>query len=168
MTPYLLIGISFLILSLGMMAYCLLKGFPDWFGWFLAVIAFCALIAVSGCSSIDYSRKPPEDWPKLEVIVKPMNFFQKQEACGIPLAATVLFGYFCLEVATVDFCTKTCTVSSPTDHELAHCSGRDHSGASTMSDAWSAYKQMHGNHHCRFRLGTERYCRLWPEDKVIC
>lgn len=140
-------------------------------GWWMVMACAVLLLMFSGCASIDRERMPPADWPQLNIVVNRVNFFQMQEKCQISTAALVLFGHHCYGLAEADFCTKTCTVTiaaeSWLDHEKAHCVGYDHPGASTMSDAWETYKQTHGNHHCRFRLGQERYCKL-HNDSEIC
>ncbi len=94
---------------------------------------------------IDFSRKPPVDWPALEVRVHDVSREQLGRSC--PIAA---HSYGC---ASLDFCARSCTIfllngmdairrGQVMDHERAHCQGYDHPGSSTMRDGWTSAKAI--------------------------
>ena len=103
-------------------------------------LTWALALLLSGCSTIDYSRQPPADWPVLqERIVH--DFSMTQQCAGALFPITVSFG-----CALISFVNGTCTIYLASDapevlvHERAHCAGYDHVGASSARDAWVAFK----------------------------
>lgn len=157
MSSYILIGTTLLVLSAGLLAYCLINRHDTWFGWLLCVVASCAILFVTGCSSLGNTR--PHDWPELKVSVHKSGFMKKEECNG------TLGG-----CAYVEWCSRTCYVYLQIDskaieeHERGHCAGYDHDGDSTMADSWNRWKKDKDQQaFCKLRMGEANFCRVWPE-----
>ena len=102
------------------------------------MIRLLPLLFLFGCATIDMSRPPPADWPKLEVeIIKTTLDEAKRQCKGVKL---IVFG-----CAKVFFDEGVCRIylgtedKSVYEHELLHCKGYDHPGESTMRDAWAKW-----------------------------
>lgn len=105
--------------------------------------AALSLAFLAGCATtIDMTRPPPVDWPKLEIKVAKVTEQQARMLC--PRADVVLYTNACTILA---FAHGACYVylasSDPEvlDHERKHCLGYDHPGESTMRDLWAMYKR---------------------------
>lgn len=107
--------------------------------------AALALLLLSGCSVMDYSRAPPSDWPALTVTVERMAFGPLQAKCGGNLFVQVL------ACPWVNFTARTCVIYTSTDdeavldHERDHCRGYNHVGDSRVSDMWRHWKAYMAN-----------------------
>lgn len=99
------------------------------------------MLVLTGCTMISYERKPPVDWPKLEVSIVKLGFWKTQQKCGGNILMQAL------ACAEFRFDTMTCTIWTSTndvyvmEHELAHCEGHDHIGSTYQSDLWSEWKK---------------------------
>ena len=112
-----------------------------------------ALLLVAGCTTMMGETKPPDDWPRLQIVEHPgLTFWETQERCYkyLPLSFKLMGGYTeaCSEFI---FSTRQCQVyywgTPPEDvraHELEHCQGYDHDGASEVANAWINYKARGG------------------------
>jgi hypothetical protein len=108
---------------------------------------FVLVVLLSGCTII--SHKPtPDDWPQLKVTeVSHASSWSVIRHCYqyTPMWARLMLG-FNVACAEIDFRSMTCTVhAAPGDdtnreHELDHCAGKDHVGASTLRDVWQGWK----------------------------
>ena len=104
----------------------------------LVVLCFTLLAA---CSSIDYSRAPPADWPRLEPKVIHYSSAEVQKICGGGILFHVIACVF------FEFNLRECRIyissneSWVIDHELAHCAGYDHAWESTVADFWEGWKR---------------------------
>lgn len=111
---------------------------------------YLLLLLLTGCAAhmryvpIDYSRKPPADWPQLEqrvVYSKTIQELRDQcgasnEASGKYLACSQL--YFDAGLCMIYVGPQTAT--DVLEHEREHCRGYDHRGYSRGADAWDLYK----------------------------
>jgi len=107
-----------------------------------------ALIA-GACTMIDYSTKPSEDFPKLEIQIVDMSVWEVAAKCGgIP----IIYHVFACVFTDFDevFNTNVCTIYTHSraewliEHETAHCKGYDHIGSSELREAWEAWKRKLG------------------------
>lgn len=105
-----------------------------------SLLIYFALL-LTGCTMISVDRKPPADWPKLEVSIVKLGFLKTQQKCG----GNILMQTFAC--AEIRFDMMTCTIWTSTDdvyvveHELAHCEGHEHVGSSHLSDVWDEWKK---------------------------
>ena len=113
-------------------------------------LIFLLAIALTGCTTtpklldIDYSIKPPEDWPILEERVTYGTDEQVHRWCNMP-AALRNKAFNC---ALLYFDRKVCMIylsyrNTPgaLEHESAHCKGYDHVGEANRSrNAWEQWK----------------------------
>lgn len=108
-----------------------------------------ALTALFGCTTVNYDRAPPADWPVLEVKLRRVSMMQVQQMCwGVPFLWQV---FMCMEP---DFDKMECNIyhyytdaelahksaAWIIEHELAHCNGYDHYGSTELRDAWEQWK----------------------------
>lgn len=106
----------------------------------LAVLALCACTVIS-------QRHGPDDWPRLMVREPELTAWEVVRHCYryTPLWAKAMLG-FNVACAEIDLRDMSCTVyAAPGDaasreHELDHCSGRDHVGSSLLRDLWARWK----------------------------
>lgn len=103
-----------------------------------------ATVLLAGCATtIDLSRRPPADWPQLEVVVQRVSEAEVKRICA---NENLLIGYAC---TAVYFDTRKCFIylaSSDPEvlaHERLHCLGYDHPGESTMRNAWTRWRLEH-------------------------
>lgn len=91
----------------------------------------------------------PPDWPQLRRVYMPFDdtpaMVEEGGRRGLDVS---LYGLVTFEGwAHANFCDMTCTIGyvrggeHVLTHELEHCDGRDHVGASTMRDSWEQYKR---------------------------
>lgn len=106
--------------------------------------AVAALLTLSGCSSlfIDTHTAPPADWPLLRVVEHRVERTVVENRC----APYVPWYSVALACAEWHFAAGECHVWITPDssrfvieHELLHCRGLDHPGASSARDAWHTY-----------------------------
>lgn len=106
--------------------------------------AALSLALLAGCATtIDMSRPPPADWPKLEVKIARVTDAQARMLC--PRNNDIVISYNACTIPA--FAYGTCNIYLVTAdpdvlaHERMHCLGYDHPGESTLRDAWAAYKR---------------------------
>lgn len=115
----------------------------------LRAIALCLLLLpTSACASMVDTSRIPQDWPKLQVLIREVSDGEVLTRCFkyvSPLGKVLLS--VPMACAEVSFLTKTCVIYITKDaapevleHEMDHCRGGDHPGESTLRDAWSLYK----------------------------
>ena len=109
---------------------------------------YLLMLALMGCTTtklldIDYSIKPPEDWPDLEERITYADVPTVQRWCNMP-AAIRDRAFNC---AVVSFRYGLCMIYLSTndhaalEHERAHCRGYDHVGDTNRSrNAWERWK----------------------------
>ena len=108
-----------------------------------------AIFLLGGCTSIGH-QPAPSDWPRLTIVEHRMKTAEVFQKCyqTIPLGLKLL-GAIPEGCAFIDFAAMRCDIYIHVDfgprdrvheHELEHCAGRDHFGASTLADAWEAWK----------------------------
>lgn len=112
------------------------------------VLALYLVIALSACTAINVHQKPPSDWPKLQVSIHKVGFWEMQKICGGSYLSGVLTQY--MGCAWIYFDKGTCEVYYAADdkesaanvieHEVMHCEGYDHIGSSTLKDGWEQWK----------------------------
>lgn len=107
---------------------------------------YLLILALAGCTTtklvdIDYSIKPPEDWPALEERITHGSVEEVQRWCNMPKG---MRAYNC---ATVNFKYGLCMIylssqdPAALEHERAHCRGYDHVGDTNRSrNAWERWK----------------------------
>ena len=116
-------------------------------------------LLLAACTTISH-RSPPSDWPRLTIIEHRMKAVEVLQKCydAVPLWLKLL-GAIPEGCAYIDFATMRCDIyihelSKPGErvyeHELEHCAGRDHNGATDLSDYWEAWK-------ARMLTGADRY-----------
>ena len=100
-------------------------------------IAVLLLSILAACSTIDYGRAPPDDFPTLEIAYRS----GVMEHCP----------FLALACAHFYFDDNLCLVTLPQEpaawivrHERAHCRGYDHDGATDVQDLWMEFRRMHG------------------------
>lgn len=111
-----------------------------------------ALLALSGCATIDKHTPPPAEWPRLEVREHTVSTGAMLGKCYATLSLPEkLIGSIPLACAWINLALKTCdiyiTAWSPQaviDHEREHCLGMDHVGSSTLADLLRSYRQAGG------------------------
>lgn len=125
--------------------------------WLFAAAAIYASVVLSSCTIIDSNRKPPADWPKLEVTEKKVGFWEMQALCqsngaSSEVTAGVLATFLLKQYAActvIYFDTKLATIYYASDdeygrlavvHERRHTKGYDHIGGTTLRDAWAAWR----------------------------
>jgi hypothetical protein len=93
---------------------------------------------------IDYSTKPPADWPQLEERITKADVETVQRWCNMPQA---LRGR-AFNCAVISFRYGLCMIYLSTDdpeaikHERAHCAGYNHVGEGGKSHkAWDSFKR---------------------------
>lgn len=101
---------------------------------------------------IDYSKQPPEDFPKLAERIFETDFIDLQDRCGGNIIFAPVF-----QCTIIDFCTNTAWYvvmngSVPLEHETAHAKGYDHYpttnpdgtiyGGSEIRDLWAYVKTL--------------------------
>ena len=93
-----------------------------------------------GCSTIDFDRAPPADWPDLRVKTYPLENVSKYCSGGllqIAVACTILR-------FDLGECHIVLQIDAPNwvlQHELAHCAGYDHPGETGAVDQHQAHKE---------------------------
>lgn len=93
---------------------------------------------------------PPSDWPKLDIVIHRVSFFEVQKTCGkyMGIAAKIMSLGLAGACAEVNFSSNKCDIWLPRgetdpstlEHEMDHCLGGDHIGESDLRDAWTAWK----------------------------
>lgn len=113
-------------------------------------VSVWAIVMISGCTAIGH-KEPPSDWPKLEVKVNRVGWYDMQVICGYGgLWTPIAQVYGC---ANINADTMQCNIYIAGDdeyaqltieHELEHCAGKDHIGSSSLADYWEEWKQING------------------------
>jgi hypothetical protein len=109
-----------------------------------------SLALLAGCTSI--GKDPaPGDWPQLAVIEKRMDIFPLMRQCYAATPVWMkLLGGVTVACATVNLSEMSCTMYVHTDagpgdpnyeHELAHCTGKDHATDATLARLWANWKR---------------------------
>lgn len=111
--------------------------------------AILLAMLLSGCATtkladIDYSTKPPADWPHLEERITRADVETVQRWCNMPKAIRGR----AFNCAVVSFKYGLCMIYLSTDdpavltHERAHCAGYGHVGdAYRAHHSWGLYKR---------------------------
>ena len=113
--------------------------------WFLVLLLLSGSALAEYAAEIDYSRKPPEDFPKLRQEVVYGSDEQMKRWCSrVPEASQGRV----IGCAKMHFQWNLCMVFLATQdhehlkHESAHCQGYGHVGVSrTPADEWEEYKK---------------------------
>ena len=113
---------------------------------------YLPLILLTGCTQltqIDYSVRPPYDWPKLTERVVYLDLLATQNYCRMTPQMRKRGDFGC---AQVNFREGTCTIylskqsAEALEHERAHCAGYDHVGdAGRSREAWERWKEHKRN-----------------------
>lgn len=106
-----------------------------------------ALVLMAGCTVIGH-KPPPEDWPKLQVTVRDVGFWEGNAICGNGGLMPLVWQY--AACAIVYFESMTCYIylmvtgesrELALEHERDHCAGKDHIGSTLFADAWADFKR---------------------------
>ena len=104
-----------------------------------------AILLLAGCTTIDTSRPPAPDWPKLKETVHLVSPQVMGEECA--KLGVGGFGAIPFACTNVNFDTMTCTTwlayEANREHEHMHCLGYDHPGESAYHDYWQRWKAAH-------------------------
>ena len=111
---------------------------------FLLVLLLCGCASTMRMVEIDYSVKPPADWPVLEERLTYADKETIQRWCNVPkhLQGRI---YNCAVMSfTYGLCMIYLSDNTPESlaHERAHCQGYGHVGdAHSVHRAWDVYKR---------------------------
>lgn len=113
---------------------------------YLAVLLLAATCAHAQARlvGIDFSQRPPEDWPKLDESIQRGTFDDIKRWCGAPSeVADRVIG-----CSKINFEYRLCMIFVSTEtselltHERAHCAGYGHVGEMNQHGAaWEKFKR---------------------------
>ena len=108
-------------------------------------LSLMAALALAGCAGMLSSAPPPEDWPKLQIVVISAPADEMLAACARVGVSSP--GPAC---ALINFDRKRCSIifrddrpmaQEVYDHEEQHCLGKDDFGRDDLRRAWEKWKK---------------------------
>lgn len=107
------------------------------------------VVMLAGCSTIDYSVPPPEDFPKLAIRIQEYDGADARAACAARYAAYgIAMPFGLVACSEYRFDAMTCTIHIPRGnaylrtYELAKCAGYGNLGDTSTVDKWNAFKNV--------------------------